>query len=305
MIENQVSLTALLCAYFRAYHAMHDTPKILDDFLAYHLIPQENRALIEQGFTKYLQLNNDPESAGTRSNQAATLATIMQVMGLPNVLGRTRYTEDYLCNAVKQGVEQYVILGAGMDTFAFRCPDILDRLHVFEIDHPNTQTFKRHRLAELDWELPKNLYFVPVDFTQESLATALKRSSYDPRKVSFFSWLGVTMYLTQDEVFATLRSIIDVASAGSMVVFDYFDTEAFIPDKTPPHMQEMREKLRQIGEPMKTGFDPSTLAIDLASLGFRLHENLSPSDIQKRYFLGRKDGYYAQELVHFARAVIE
>ncbi|MFZ5645939.1 MAG: class I SAM-dependent methyltransferase [Bacillota bacterium] len=299
MKENQVSITAIMTAYIRAYHAMHGSPKIFDDFLAYDLIPEERRTLIEQGFARAVHLNAG-DSTVSRSGQATALASLMQSMGLPNVLGRARYNEDTIEKAVKQGVRQYVILGAGMDTFAFRRLDLLDELQVFEVDHPATQAFKRNRLAELNWELPKNLHFIPIDFSKESLASALTRSSYDPQTKSFFSWLGVTMYLTPDEVFETLRSIADVAPEGSTVIFDYF-----VPEKEAPHMQEVRKDLQQIGEPIKGGFDPSTLAAGLASLGFRLKEDLSPPDIQELYFQGRTDGYYACEHVHYAWTVVE
>jgi methyltransferase (TIGR00027 family) len=299
MKENQVSLTAIMTAYLRAYHAMNDSPKIFDDFLAYDLIPKERRALIEQGFSSALQLN-DPERTVSSSEKSTTLVSLMQAMGLPNVLSRARYTEDNLEQAIKQEVQQYVILGAGMDTFAFRRPDLLEHIQVFEVDHPATQAFKRNRLAELEWKLPKNLHFAPVDFTKESLGEALRESSYDPQAKSFFSWLGVTMYLTRDEVSTTLRSITDVAPVGSTVIFDYF-----VADEATPHMQEMRENLRKIGEPIKTAFDPSKLASDLANLGFRLHENLSPPVIQERYFQGRTDGYNACENVHYAWAVVQ
>ncbi len=103
------------------------------------------------------------------------------MQGLSSVLCRARYSEDNLKEAVKQGMQQYVILGAGMDTFAFRHPELLEQLQVFEVDHPATQAFKRQRIAELGWEKPSNLHFVTVDFTQENLATALKRSSYDSK----------------------------------------------------------------------------------------------------------------------------
>ncbi|QPA29996.1 class I SAM-dependent methyltransferase [Thermaerobacillus caldiproteolyticus] len=300
MKEDQVSLTAIMTAYLRAYHAMNDTPKVFDDFLACHLIPEERRALIEQGFSEALQIRV-PEGGLACSEQAANpLLSLMQAMGLPHVLSRSRYTEDNLDLAVKQGVEQYVILGAGMDTFAFRRPDLLRQVQVFEVDHPATQTFKRNRLSELGWEIPSHLHFVPVDFTKESLADALKGTLYDVQTKSFFSWLGVTMYLTRDEVFATLRSIAEIAPEGSAVIFDYF-----VPEEDTPYMKEMREDLRKIGEPMKTTFDPSTLAFELESLGLRLHENLSPSDIQERYFQSRTDGYYASKHVRFAWAVVE
>ncbi len=132
------------------------------------------------------------------------------------------------------------------------------------------------------------------------------RSSYDPQVPSFFSWLGVTYYLTRGAVFATLRAIADIAPAGSAVIFDYLDTDAFIPEKAAKRVQVMIRDARQIaGEPMITGFDPSSLAAELASTGLRLQEDLSPSDIQGLYFQGRKDGYYACEHLHFAWAVVE
>lgn len=296
MQANQVSLTAIMTAYLRAYHAMNDTPKIFDDFLAIHLIPEERRALIEQGFSKALQAQ--VSESGLDSSDPKSLRPLLQAMGLPHVLSRSRYAEDHLDLAVKQGVEQYVILGAGMDTFAFRRPDLLRQIQVFEVDHPATQAFKRQRLAELAWEIPSHLHFVPVDFTKESLADALKRTSYDVQAKSFFSWLGVTMYLTREEVLATLRAIAEISSAGSMVVFDYF-----VPEENA--LKEMQEDLRKIGEPIKTAFDPATLASELEGLGLRLHENASPSAIQERYFQNRTDGYHASHHVRFAWAVVE
>ena len=223
----------------------------------------------------------------------------------PLFLSRARYTEDSLEAAIKQGVRQYVILGAGMDTFAFRRKELMEQLQVFEVDHPATQEFKRNRLAELGWDLPVQLHFIPVDFNKESLAEALKHSAYDPQALTFFSWLGVTMYLTRDAVFATLRTITDISPTGSSVIFDYFDNDAFIPEKAAPRVQGMMRSVQKLGEPMITGFDPSTLAADLYLVGLRLQEQLSPADIQERYFKGCTDGYYAYEHAHFACAVVE
>lgn len=218
MKDNQASLSAMTTAYIRAHHSMHDTPKIFDDFLAYRLIPEEVRALIEQGLKRDKQFS-DPEHTVVSSDQTITLASLTKST---NVLSRARYTEDALEDAVRQGVKQYVILGAGMDTFVFRRPEMMDCLEVFEVDHPATQNFKLLRLEELGWEHPAHLHFLPIDFTKENLATALTRSSaYDPNVKSFFSWLGVTMYLTREEVFATLCSITNIAPPGSAVIFDY------------------------------------------------------------------------------------
>lgn len=263
------------------------------------MIPDGIRAQIEESLDKPLisTFSKSPDS-----DQTITLASLIQTT---NPICRARYVEDTLEKAVRQGIRQYVILGAGMDTFAFRRPDLIERLEVFEVDHPATQEFKLSRLAGLGWKHPAKLHFIPIDFKQESLVTALTRSSsYDPKIKSLFSWLGVVIYLTRDEVFAALRSITDIAPAGSMVIFDYTNTDAFIPEKSSPQMQKFMELGQKIGEPMITGFKPSTLAEDLESLGFRLIENLSPDDIERLYFQGRMDGYHAQEHGHIACAVI-
>jgi methyltransferase (TIGR00027 family) len=287
MNEKDASFTAMMTAYMRAYHAMHDTPKIFDDSLAYYLIPEEKRELI----------------ASSVSDQTNTFEPLIQT---PNALSRARYTEDALEKAVSQGVKQYAILGAGLDTFAFRRPDLMEQLEVFEVDHLTTQRFKLHRINELGWKHPAKLHFVPIDFTKENLATALTRSpSYDPKVKSFFSWLGVTYYLNHDDVFVTLRSIKDITPEGSMIIFDYTHDDAFIPEKSSPQMQKKLERFRDLGEPMITGFNPSTLAKDIAHLGFHLHTTLRLVDIKERYFKASTDGYHAQEYEYIAYATVE
>ncbi len=299
-------------AYMHAYHAIHATDKIFDDFLAYDLIPEEKRALIERHLIEQYvtgdQQLNDLENTVSFSNMITTSEPLMQATSksVGFLSSRARYVEDALDKAIRQGVKQYVILGAGMDTFAFRQPEILEHLEVFEVYHPATQEFKLHRLAELEWKHPAKLHFIPINFTKESLVTVLTSSlSYDSNVKSFFNWLGVTPYLTRDEVFTTLHSITEIAPVGSTIIFDYFDTDAFIPEKSSPQMQKSLEYLRKIGEPVITGFNPSTLAEELASLGFSLQENLSPADIEERYFKGRPDGYHSYEHGHFACAVTE
>ena len=310
--ENQASFTAMTVAYMRAYHSIHATDKIFDDFLAYELIPEEKRALIEQHLIEQNmildQQLNDTEYAALQSEQTITQELLMQatskLAGFFN--SRARYAEDALKKVIKNGVKQYVILGAGMDTFAFRQPEMMEHLEVFEVDHPATQKFKLHRLAELGWKHPAKLHFIPIDFTKESLMKALTNSSsYDPKVKTFFNWLGVTYFLTRDEVFTTFRSIREIAPANSTIVFDYLDTDAFIPEKSSPQMQKSLEYLRKIGEPMITGFNPSTLGDELTCLGFSLKENLSPEDIEEHYFKGRTDEYQAQEYGHFACAVVK
>jgi len=199
MEDSQVSRTALINAYVRGYHAEHDNPKIFNDFLAFRLLTEMERESIEQMFLAHAPSQLFPD-------KASALAWLMQIMaGNPICLSRARFTEDSLEDAVKKGVKQYVILGAGMDTFALRRLDLLDQLKVFEVDHPATQAFKRQRINESGLKQPSNLEFIPIDFTKDNLLKELKSSSFNPQIPTFYSWLGVTYYLPNNVVFDTLR----------------------------------------------------------------------------------------------------
>lgn len=302
MDDNRASLTAMITAYSRAYHATHDRPKLFDDFLAHDLFTEEERTFLAANLAELLKFT-DPERAASCPDQATALAWVMRTQTAPVTLSRSRFTEESLEAAVERGVKQYVILGAGLDTFAFRRPDLAGRLTVFEVDHPATQSFKRQRLSELGWEVPSHLHFVPVDFAQESLPAALKPSPYDPALLSFFSLLGVTHYLTRDQVLATLRAVADLAPAGSTIVFDYQAADALDPRKAEKQARLGQQVAGRVGEPMTAGFDPSTLAASLSSVGWRLEENLGPAEIEARFFKGGPDGYHAFPHAYFARAI--
>ena len=154
MTEKQAGLSALGMAYMRAYHATHDSPQIFDDFLAAALFTPEELAQTDQTWAGLLQYT-DPELAALNPDQATALAWVVQGQGAIT-LGRSRYTEDSLVDAIRNGVRQYILLGAGLDTFAYRRPDLADRLHVFEVDHPATQALKRERVA---WEASRVLWW--------------------------------------------------------------------------------------------------------------------------------------------------
>src|SRR5262249_7097362 len=143
------------------------------------------------------------------------------------IAARSRYAEDELALAVKRGVRQYVILGAGLDTFAYRNPYPESALSVFEVDHPATQAWKRARLKEAGIPLPIDLTFAPVDFEEQTLAGGLRDAGYDPSLSAFFSWLGVTPYLTIEGMMATLRFIAS-APIGSGGVFDYVTSPSLL-----------------------------------------------------------------------------
>lgn len=304
MEAGRSSISALVTAFSRAYHTTHDSPKIFNDPLAGRMFAEEERRFLEQALAGLIKMVN-PELAASGPDQATALACVMQNQNGPITVSRSRYAEDCLEQAVRQGVRQYVILGAGLDTFAFRRPDLLKRIEVFEVDHPETQASKLQRLSRMGGRCPRRLHFLPFDFTRQGLTDVLWHSSYNPQQPGFFSWLGVTYYLTRAAVFTTLRIIARMAPAGSRVVFDYMDQDAFSPERSARRMQVMQAIASQAGEPMQAGFVPRDLSRELQMLGFRLEEDLGPSEIEQRYFWGRRDGYHAFEHVHFATASVD
>lgn len=303
MQTDRASITALITAYARAYHAAHDSPKIFDDFLVDRFFSPEEHASFDQNLAQTLMLV-DPDLALTSPDQATALARVIQVHNGPVTLSRSRFTEDSLEEAVRQGVQQYVILGAGFDTFAFRRSDLLERLRVFEVDHPATQAEKRRRIEKAEWRIPKQLHFIAVDFNKENLTEALSNSMYDPERPSFFSWQGVTYYLAREVVLTTLREIARMAGKNNLIVFDYIDADAFHPEKAGRRIRLMQEIAKMVGESMQTGFTQELLSVELADTGWQLLENLAPSEIEAGYFQNRSDQYHAFEHFHFAKAKI-
>ncbi len=220
------------------------------------------------------------------------------------VLGRARYTEDLLDAAVRSGVDQYVLLGAGLDTFALRRPDLLTLIRVYEIDHPATQSWKRERLAQLGRELPDALEFIPVDLEHETVARALSRSSFSSDQRAFFSWLGTTPYLSHEAIFNTLESIVEASAPGSEIVFDYRVSMEFIYPEDVPSVEFGDKFTAEGGEAKRSWLNPETLPNELREIGLNLIESLYPKQLEDRYFAGRSDivrpashQYYA----HFRR----
>jgi methyltransferase (TIGR00027 family) len=198
---------------------------------------------------------------------------------------RTRFAEDALAAAVERGVRQLVILGAGLDTYAYRGA-MRQRLRVFEVDHPATQAWKRRRLTEAAIPLPACLTFAPIDFERGTLAAGLDDAGFDPAQQTFFTWLGVVPYLTEEAVWSTLGFIADLPN-GAHVVFDYSDP----PDSLTPEMRALHEKraarVAELGEPWVNYFEPDQLRSKLTGLGFHAVEDLGPPQIAARYFPNR------------------
>ena len=203
----------------------------------------------------------------------------MNVHISPSPLCRAAYTERALKTDTLTGARQYVILGAGLDTFAFREPEFLSRYKVFEVDHPLTQADKLERISRAGWNIPENLKFVPVDFANDSLSEKLTESGFDRTVKSFFSWLGVTYYLSLEEIEKTLSSLSKICADGSSVVFDYPDENFFSSAENRVKNTIMMAKAG--GEPMKSAFSYTELEKLLDEHGFLIYDLLTPADIQK------------------------
>ncbi|MBY0465240.1 MAG: class I SAM-dependent methyltransferase, partial [Burkholderiales bacterium] len=228
MNPHEASRTALVTSLMRALHSRHDPAPLIDDDWGDRLVPDAVRAALCQR-----AVANLPQAAqvGAAANPAMVLNQALRAhAAYADVITRTRYTEDALAAAVERGVTQYVIIGAGFDSFAYRKPGWAAGLKVYEIDHPATQKMKIERLMACGVDASTSVEFISADLSAEALGSALQRSSFQPGKPTFFAWLGVTMYLTQAANLSTLQAIATCAPAGSELVFNYMDQKVLHPD---------------------------------------------------------------------------
>jgi methyltransferase (TIGR00027 family) len=299
----EASRTAFITAFIRAFHSANEAPKIFDDWRAAQLLTEEEYASFEEMYYRRT-LRGVPAAPAPPAERRSVVGVAMRAGAAGGILSRARFAEDALERAVAEGVRQYVLLGAGLDTFALRRADLLGKIRVIEVDRPATQAVKRRRLAATGVSLPPSLYFVAVDFSQEDLPHALSRAPYDPDLPAFFSWLGVTYYLEREDLFKVLQGLAETAAPHSLLAFDYMDVESFDPTRTTPQVQELKDRVRLLGEPMKTGLDPTTLAQDLRGVGWELREDLSSEDIEGAYFRGCADGWRTGKHIHLALAAL-
>ena len=300
MENNQSSFTALIASFSRAYHAEYDEPKIFHDPIAKQLMTDEEYKQI----MGYMIGGMDFFAPGKKTeftDQKDILKWVVQTQLAPTPLARAKYCEDMLINAVRMGAKQYVILGAGMDTFAYRNLELLSKIHVFEVDHPDTQKFKRQRVLQAGWNIPDNLHYVSMDFTKDSLPDELKKAGLDMGKITFFSWLGVTYYLSKEDNANMIKTISSFAKEGSSLLFDYADNEFFTSEVK--RIQNQIAMAETAGEPMKAGYGYKELEKALAEYNFLIYEHLTTLDIEKRFFANRTDHLHAFEHINYALAV--
>jgi methyltransferase (TIGR00027 family) len=216
---------------------------------------------------------------------------------------RSRFAEDCLQSAVTGGIRQYVILGAGLDTFAYRQPDWASNLAIFEIDHPSSQEYKRERLAARGIEIPANLRFCPCDFEHQSLDEALATTSFDRGTTTVFSWLGVTQYLTRDAIETTLRFVASLPHP-SEITFQFVIPQDHLSGIDAEVSLFAANGAAMRGEPWITRLDPEECKLWLANLGFAKVFHLTPEEAQRRYFDGRRDGLQVYRVSEMMDAVV-
>jgi len=301
MEPETLSRTALVAAMIRAIHDKHHSPKIFEDPFAEQLLNDGDREFCESLMLNIFKEHNPSVDIDAMERDVA-LANIVS-MGLTSAcaLSRARYAEDKLQELIYKGIKQYIILGAGFDTYGLRTAIEPKDFKVFEVDHPATQTAKKSRIIAAGLEIPPCVQFVPCDFTKDQVDESLSTNEEFSRQVrSFFSWLGVTYYLSRTTILEVLHAIRRVCSCGSSIVLDFIEEDAFDPDKVSERAKPIAAIIASLGEPLLTGLSPTTLDTDLSECGFRLRELLSPVEIQARYFGSRADGMYAAEHIHFA-----
>ncbi|WML42088.1 SAM-dependent methyltransferase [Neobacillus sp. OS1-2] len=303
MEANKESLTALVSCFARGYHALNSSKPIFNDWVAPLLLRDEEKQLISTNWANAIAFF-DPEKSESLTSFDEKLEWVMNNQTVPQLVSRARYAEESLMSAIERGVRQYVILGAGLDTFAFRHKNLPEDFIIYEVDHPTTQAFKMKRLQEMGFAIPANIKFVPVDFKHDSLPEELKKSGYDSGQIAYFSLLGVVMYLEKHDFLKLLTAISEMSLNGSSFVFDYLDDTAFNERKASKKLIQMRQITAATGEAMVTGFDPFELDLELQDCQMLLYENLSPENIEELYFTDREDDLHAFDHFHFAHLVV-
>jgi methyltransferase (TIGR00027 family) len=260
MQPGQPSHTAFRAAAHRAAHQVLEGGRIFADPLATVVLGQTPAAVFGETIER-------PATRGMRRFIAA----------------RSRFAEESLAAAVARGVRQYVVLGAGLDTFAHRNPFADQGLRVFEVDHPATQGWKRARLASAGLTSPASLTFAPVDFERQTLPEGLAAAGFDATEPASFAWLGVVVYLTRAAVLETLGCIASLP-AGTEVVFDYGEPASALSPQQRRRQARREARVAALGEPWITRFDPADLAAQLRRLGFDALEDLGPAQIARRFY---------------------
>lgn len=266
MQDRQASRTALGVAYIRAAHQILDRPPLLfADPVAIKLLGPDTADAIHG----MIERHQNPYGRGLRSH----------------VCLRSRFAEDTLAEEVGLGARWYVLVGAGFDTFAYRQPAWAKTLRIVEVDHPATQQAKRQMLAAADLRPPENLSFASVDFNTESLGDVLARLAIPVDDSVVFSWLGVTMYLSEEAIRRSLDAMAAVSRRASVTL-----TFRQPPDPSVPSDKVLDDMVAGLGEPFVSSFTEEAIAAVLRECGFGKADFLTPQKAAERYYTPPREG---------------
>ncbi|WP_148335287.1 MULTISPECIES: class I SAM-dependent methyltransferase [Bacillus] len=302
-MDNKNSLTALISCYARGFHTTYSKNPIFYDKMAFSFISEDEKRMIEENWTNAIQFfNSHKETELYTSNDK--LEWVMNTQCVPQVVSRARYEEEALEAAIERGLKQYILLGAGFDTFSYRQKNIPKDFMIYEVDHPSTQAAKINRLNYARLTIPSNVKYISVDFNKDDLYVELQKNGYDKHKYSFFSCLGVSMYLNKQKLLTLLKHISEITPNGSSFILDYLDNTALDDNLASEKLVKMKHLATQTGEPIITSFDPLLLDLELQNTEMLVYENLSPDQIEERYFQNRQDELHAYSHFHFAHLAV-
>ncbi len=272
MLKNKPSFTAKFCAFARAYHSNYAREKVYDDYLAFDFLGKEEYEVIRDLITAILY------DRGLHIPKAETWDEFLDELITPIILTRIKYAEEKLLQyAGEEPKLQYVICGAGLDTFAFRNENT--DIEIFELDHPNTHRYKLERIKQLEWNIPKNTHYISIDLEKQNIRDTLLKEGFKEELPTFFAILGVAYYLELAAMVKTFEEMAKVAKKGSLLVFDYPD-KGLIKEEHP-RMRALMEITGAVGEQMKEGMLKEELVYELAKCGYTIEEVLTSQDIQK------------------------
>ncbi|WP_252250069.1 class I SAM-dependent methyltransferase [Clostridium sp. ZBS13] len=274
-------MSALICAFSRAYHAKENEVKIFDDTIAELLLSKEEYNEIGENMSCGIKFFN-PKFVGS---QDEALRWIVDDQLSSSPLGRAAYAEKMLKNAVCVGkAKQYLIFAAGYDSFAYRQPQWVKEIEIFEIDHPVTASDKMDRLKKAHLEIHDNVNYVVADFTQEKWIESLtKNKIFDRNKISFCSVLGLSYYLSKTDFEGLIKAIGEVIPKGSSLVFEYPDYATYA-NKVAERTKKQVMLANEANEKMLAGYSYDEMEKLLCKCGFLIYEYLTPKQITEQYF---------------------
>jgi methyltransferase (TIGR00027 family) len=290
MRPGTVSQTALGTAAGRAIESFRPArDRLFLDGLAVGFLPPIQRIIVHLLRLPVL----GPALLAARERQ------VPGIMG--NLLCRTRFIDDAFVGAVEDGFEQVVILGAGLDSRAYRIPGAR-RIRAFEVDHPATQAWKRDRVERLHGGAPSHVTFVPIDFDRQRLGEAMAGAGFQASVRTLFIWEGVTQYISAEAVDSTLRYVSGTAPAGSRIAFTYIDRAIIDGTVRMAEARRIVEEVARHGEPWRFGIDPYELPGFLADRGLRLIGDVGAEEYRARYLepMGREMALFEGERVAVA-----